>query len=102
MSQKTLGILVTSEKHDDHLIPLFLAAGRKKIALTIHFQGEGVRLCLLEKYKDMMAKVNLSICRRSAETLGLTGRLRSLYPHAMEANRNASIRISQCTRHIVL
>ena len=102
MKRKSLGVLVTSEKHGAHLNPLCCAAERKQIALAVHLQGEGVRLCLQPKYQDMMTRVHLSICHKSAEKLGLTGYLKTRYPGALTSDRNASISIRQCTRHIVL
>ena len=50
---KTLGVLVTSEKHGPHLPRILKAAERKNIALAIHLQGQGVRLCLQKRYEKV-------------------------------------------------
>lgn len=102
MNRKSLGVLVTSEAHGAHLYPLFRAAERKNIQLAVHLLGEGVRLCLGRGYRDLLVRTHLTICRRSAEMLGITAHIRAFYPHALTSEQNNAITIVQCARCIVL
>ena len=102
MKQRSLCVLLTSHANGVHLYPLFFAAERKNVQLAIHLQGEGVRLCLDEGYRQLLARTHFSICRPSAERLGIADRIRTLYPHALLSGQRRSISIRQCAKFIVL
>ncbi len=70
--------------------------------MAIYLQGEGVRLGLQERYGKVLTRAHLSICRRSAETLGVAEQLQTLFPQALTTGGNIPMRINACTRFIVL
>ncbi len=102
MNKKSLGILVTSKKHGSHLYPLFRAAKRKNIALTVHLQGDGVSLCLEKRCQEMLDLVQFTICRNSAESLGLVDKIQTCYPHLLTSAAASPAVIGACTKHMVL
>ena len=102
MNQKSLGVLVTSKKHGDHLYPLFRAAKRKNIVLAVHFQGDGVCMCLEKKCQAVLDHVHFSICRQSAESLGVVDQIQTRYPHIFTSAADSPAVIGACSKHLVL
>lgn len=102
MAKKMLGVLVTSIQHGEHLYPLFRAARRKNIALAVHFQGDGVRLCLDKRSREVLDQIQFSICRHSAEALGIADQVLSRYPHLLTSDRSTPAAIGACAKHVVL
>ncbi len=102
MNEKSLGVLVTSKQHGDHLYPLFRAAMRKNIALTIHLQGDGVCLCLDKKCQEVLDHVHFSICRHSAESLGVVEQIQTRYPQILTSAAASAVVIGACSKHLVL
>ena len=102
MNKKSLGVLVTSKKHGAHLYPLFRAAKRKNIALTVHLQGDGVRLCLEKRCQEVLDHVQFTICRHSAESLGLVDEIQTRYPHILTSAAASPAVIGSCSKHVVL
>ena len=102
MNKKSLGVLVTSNKHGDHLYPLFHAAKRKNIALTVHLQGDGVRLCLEKRCQEVLDHVRFSICRHSAESLGVVDQIQARYPHLLTSATASPVVLGAYSKHVVL
>ncbi len=102
MKNKSLGVLITSIKHSVHLYPLFRAAKRKKIALAVHLQGDGVRLCLEKRCQEVLDQVQFSICRNSADSLGVTDQIENRYPHALTSSTTCPVIIAACSKQVVL
>lgn len=100
--QKTLGILITSERHGLHLEAIVKAAKRKRIQLRVHVHGPGVRLCLKQQFKSALVQTEMTICRQSAERFGILERLEALYPEALTTSQRPALDIGRCSKRIVL
>ena len=68
-----LGILVTSDEHLDHVIGLVNAATRKSHKVTLFCMDRGTLLLDDQKVKQLctLNDVEISLCRHSAEGLGV-------------------------------
>ena len=100
--QKTLGILITSERHGLHLEAIVRAAKRKRIQLCVHVHGSGVRLCLKRQFKSALAQTETTICRQSAKRFGILEKLEALYPEALTMPQHTALDIGRCSKRIVL
>ncbi len=100
--QKTLGILITSERHGLHLEAIVQAAKRKRIQLRVHVHGQGVRLCLKRQFKSALVQTEMTICRQSAKRFGILERLEALYPEALTTSQRPALDIGRCSKRIVL
>jgi predicted peroxiredoxin len=68
-----LGILVTSDEHLDHVIGLVKAATSKALNVTLFCMDRGTLLLEDPKIKQLckLDGVEISLCRHSAEGLGV-------------------------------
>jgi hypothetical protein len=99
---KTLGILITSERHGAYLEAIARAAKRKRIRLYVHIDGQGVRLCLKRSFLSALAEAEVTICRRSADRFGITDTLEACYPNALTSPDRPALDIGRCNKRIVL
>lgn len=99
---KTLGILITSERHGTHLEAIVQAAKRKRIQLCVHVHGPGVRLCLKRQFKSALVQTEMTICRHSAKRFGILKKLEALYPEALTTPKRPALDIGRCSKRIVL
>ena len=72
MAEK-LGILVSSDKHLEHLINLTAAAHDKGKDVEIFFTGEGVLLTQSPDFTRLVGKAKMSLCDVSFRAQGLEG-----------------------------
>ena len=72
--EKTLGILVSSDRHLADVVKLSAAAYEKDIQVRIFFTGKGVLLTMAPEFKQLVGKAKLSICDVSFRANGLHGR----------------------------
>lgn len=72
--RESLAILVTSDRHWDHVIELTMAAHAKGKRVSLCFTGRGVRLTVRPEFKRLVGKASLSICDASFRANGLHGR----------------------------
>ena len=100
--QKTLGILITSERHGLHLEAIVQAAKRKRIQLYVHVHGPAVRLCLKRQFASALVQTKMTICRHSAKRSGILERLEALYPEALTTPQRPLLDIGRCSKRIVL
>ena len=70
----SLVILVSSDRHLDHVINLTTAAFNKGKQVSLFFTGKGVLLTLDPRFKQLVGKASLSICDVSFRANGLQGR----------------------------
>ena len=70
----SLGILVSSDKHLDHVVNLTTAAHAKGKSVTLFFTGRGVLLTMDPRFKELVGKAKLSVCDISFRANGLNGR----------------------------
>ena len=68
-----LGILVSSDKHLDHVINLTAAAHDKGKEVEIFFTGKGVLLTQSPDFTRLVGKAKMSLCDVSFRALGLEG-----------------------------
>ena len=66
-----LGILVTSDKHLDHLINIARAARNKGKEVRIFFTNKGLLLTHDPRFKELESLAEMSLCRVMFETLKL-------------------------------
>jgi len=71
---ESLGILVSTDKHLDHVVNLAKAAHGKGKSVSVFFTGSGVRLTLQPQFKELVGKAKLSVCDVSFRANGLHGR----------------------------
>ncbi|MGD9008383.1 MAG: hypothetical protein PVG41_10685 [Desulfobacteraceae bacterium] len=100
--QKTLGILITSERHGLHLEEIVLAAKHKRIQLRVHVHGPAVRLCLKRQFKSALVQTEMTICRHSAKRFGILEKLEILYPEGLTTPQRPALDVGRCCKTIVL
>ena len=100
--QKTLGLLITSDRNGTHLEAIVRAALRKRVTVRAHISGLGVKLCLRQGFQAVLAHAQVTICRRSAERLGLRDQIEALTRHVLTSSRRPPLNIIQCDRCLVL
>ena len=69
-----LGVLVSSDKHLDHVVNLTGTAHAKGKEVQIFFTGRGVLLALKPEFEQLVGKAKLSICDVSFRANGFHGR----------------------------
>ncbi len=74
LATDTLAILVSSDKHLDHVVSLTAAASAKGKRVSIFFTGRGVRLTMRPAFNRLIGKATVSICDASFRANGLHGR----------------------------
>jgi hypothetical protein len=100
--QKTLGILITSERHGLHLGAIVQAAKRKRIQLCVHVHGPAVRLCLKRRFQSALTQTEMTICRHSAKRFDILEKLEALYPGGLTAPHRPALDVGRCSKTIVL
>lgn len=100
--RKTLGILITSERHGLHLEAIVPAAKRKRIQLCVHVHGPAVRLCLKREFRLVIVQTEMTICRHSAKRFGILEKLETIYPEGLTSPQRPALDIGRCTKCIVL
>ena len=70
----SLAILVTTDRHLDHVINLTAAAFAKSKQVDIFFTGRGVFLAMQPEFRQLVGKACLRICDASFRANGLSGR----------------------------
>ena len=98
---KSLGILVTSDKHLDKLIKLCMAAKDKEIEVKIFFSHLGTLLTQAPRFSELEGLGKLSICKVGFENHGLKQPVTGINEedYATQA-RNAEL-IEDCDRYVV-
>jgi len=98
---KTLGILVSSDRHLDHVVNLTIAAHDKGKEVMIFFTGDGVRLTQSPDFAKLIGKAKLSLCDVSFRALGLKGDVPGLgFKDFATQAKNAEM-IEKCDRYVV-
>ena len=101
----TLGILVSSDKHLDHVVALVKAAHAKGKETQVFFTGSGVFLTLEPAFAELEGKAKLWVCDVSFRTNGLHGREDDVpgvgYKDFVTQGRNAEM-LAEVDRYIVM
>jgi predicted peroxiredoxin len=69
----TLGILVTSDRHLDHVLGIAEAAARAGKKVTVFFTGESVRLTQRPEFARLPEAAVVDLCEVSFRSNGLEG-----------------------------
>jgi hypothetical protein len=69
-----LAILVSTDRHLDHVVSLTAAASAKGKRVSLFFTGRGVLLTMKPRFKELVGKATLQICDVSFRANGLHGR----------------------------
>jgi predicted peroxiredoxin len=101
----SLAILVSTDKHLDHVVKLTTAAFAKGKQVSLFFTGKGVLLTIRPQFKKLVGKASLSICDVSFRANGLHGREQevpgvTLHDFVTQA-KNAQM-LASADRHLVL
>ena len=99
-----LAILVSTDRHLDHVVNLTAAASAKGKRVSIFFTGKGVLLTMKPRFKELAGKAALHICDLSFRANGLHGRENEV-PGVTAKNfstqaRNAQM-LAAARRHVV-
>ena len=68
-----LGILVTSDRHWDHVLGVTEAAAKSGVKVTLFFTGEGVRLTGHRDFGRLPGIAQVDLCEVSYRACGLEG-----------------------------
>jgi predicted peroxiredoxin len=100
--QKTLGILVNSDRNFNYIYEIAKAAKSKNITTYIFFTGRGVLLSKKEEFKTIVGQANLRICEVSYRANGLKGEVPGVgFKEFTTQAANAKM-VEECDRYIVL
>ena len=105
IEKDSLVILVSTDKHLDHLISLTSAAFAKGIRVKLFFTGSGVLLTMASRFGELAGIADVSICEASFREYGLDEMTEGipertadwLTTHAQHAEL-----LEQADRHVVL
>ncbi len=98
---ETLGILVGTDKHLDHVISLADAAQTKGKDVEIFFSGQGVMLTQSADFGKLAGKAKLSVCDESFRSNGLQGDVPGVgFKDFATQSRNAEM-IGKADRYVV-
>ncbi|MDX2454866.1 DsrE family protein [Desulfosarcina sp.] len=99
-----LAILISSDKHLDHVVNLTTAAFAKGKKVRLFFTGKGVLLTLKPKFNALVGKAVLSICDVCFRANGLHGREHEVPGVKMDAfstqAKNDEV-LNKADRHLV-
>ena len=98
----TLGILIITDSHAKYVREIVHAAHHKGHLVRIHLTGSGVKVAGSTAFEPVGAWAKITICRQSAEKLGLTEDLERRYPHILTDDESIADVILGCDRHLVL
>lgn len=100
---QSLGILVTSDKHLDHVLNLTRAASAKGKEVRLFFTGKSVLLTQKEAFKELVGKGKLYVCDVSFRANGLEGKeVPGVgFKEFVTQARNAEM-IEECDRYLVM
>ncbi len=99
--EKTLGILVGTDKFLDWVIAVTDAAFQKGIKVEIFFTGAGVKLTQDAAFVNLVGKAKLSVCDVSFRAYGFSGDVPGVgFKDFATQARNAEM-INRCDRYLV-
>lgn len=99
---KTLGILITSDRFLEYVVPLVEAAKAKGLMVHIHLTGSGVRLTQSNDYANLAQKTQITICQDSAASYQIKDKLKAGHGELLARPDQMSRMINRCYRHVVL
>ena len=101
----TLGILVSSDNHLDHVVELVNAAHVKGKQTQVFFTGRAVHLTLEPRFAELAGKAKIWICDVSFRSNGLHGREDDVpgvdFKSFATQGRNAEM-LAESDRYVVL
>jgi hypothetical protein len=103
-ANNTLAILVSSDKHVDHVVNLTAAAFAKGKQVSVFFTGKGVLLTLHPAFGRLIGKASVSICDTSFRANGLQGRendVPGVTPESFVTQAKSAQILNDAYRHLV-
>ena len=98
----TLSILITTDNHSAYACEIAHAAYDKGHTVRIHLTGPGVKVAASTALEALGAWAKITICRLSAEQMGLAEDIGRRYPHMLSADEQIADIIVESDRHLVL
>lgn len=101
---RTLAIMVSSDRHLDHVINLTAAAHAKGKQVSLFFTGKGVLLTMEPAFGQLAGKASVNICDASFRANGLHGRQRQVpgvTPTNFTSQANHAEMLAQADRYLV-
>ncbi|THB78912.1 MAG: hypothetical protein D3926_11930 [Desulfobacteraceae bacterium] len=102
--QRTLGILVTSEKYIDYVMKLSEAAGEKGVATQIFFTGSSVSVMADSRFQQLCRRSTIHICEanyRSSEGLVMSFNDHGSEGHSLTSHAKNAQMVKECDRYLV-
>jgi peroxiredoxin family protein len=103
-ADNTLAILVSSDKHLDHVVNLTAAAFAKGKQVSVFFTGKGVLLTMQPAFKRLIGKASVSICDASFRANGMQGRendLPGVTTDSFATQAKSAQMLADACRHLV-
>jgi len=98
---RTLGILVSSDKHIDKVIETVKAANRKKVEVTIFFTSRGVLLTQDPRFSQLDGRGRMSLCNVGFEGHGLKPPVPGIGEKDYATQARHGTLIEECDRYLV-
>lgn len=100
----SLAIMVSSDRHLDHVINLTCAAHAKGRQVSLFFTGNGVLLTMKPEFGQLAGKASVNICDASFRANGLHGRqwqVPGVTPANFTSQADHAKMLAQAERYIV-
>ncbi len=98
---KSLGVLVSSNKHLDKIIKLCQAAEKKDVEVTIFFTHLGVMLTKDPRFGELQGMAKMSLCNVSFESHGLKPPVPGIGDKDYGTQARNGEMIEECDRYVV-
>lgn len=100
--QRTLAIMVNTDKHFEYLLQIVKTAHNKDVQTQVFFTGQGVLLTKKNEFEQLVGLADLTVCDVSFRSNGLSGDVpgvgfKDFVTQAVNAEMAAN-----CDRYIVL
>lgn len=99
---RTLGIMVSSDKHFTYVFELAIAAKKKGIDTRIFFTGQGVLLTQHKDFKNLAGQAKLKVCEVSFRSNGLSGDVPGVGFKDFATQAVNAEMVAECDRYIVI
>jgi hypothetical protein len=99
---QSLGILVSSDKHFQHLIGLARAAVKAQKQVLVFLTHRGVLLTQEPGFAELTRLAKVSVCKANFQVLGLQGPVPGLSANNFTTQASHGLMIQDCDRYITL
>ncbi len=98
--EKTLGVLVSSNRHLEKIIMLCNAAKKRGIEITLFFTHKGILLTQDPRFSELDG-LNISVCKVGFENLGLKPPIPGIGEKDYTTQAMHAELINNCERYVV-